>query len=174
MSASYDTYGMTPQEFANFLTEQQQNGYTALSQRDRQFALEFVQTGSYVEAAKAVGVTPPTGARLLKDPLVSSFIHHLNQRKEHYSLIDASFIETQYLVLFAKLSGEVPVPVVDKDGISRDVRKFDGAAAVSALRDMAKISGNYREDGTLKIGLLTQDLTDEQKKLLGKAVDELF
>lgn len=173
MSGSYDTYGMAPQEFANFLTEQRQNGYSALSQRDRQFALEFIQTGSYVAAAKAVGVSSQTGARLLKDPLVSSFVNHLNQRKEHYSLIDASFIETQYLVLFAKLSGEEPVDFIDKDGCQQTGRKFDGPAAVSALRDMAKISGNYREDGTLQVSLIAADLTDDQKKLLGAAIDDL-
>lgn len=173
MSDDYSMYGMNPDECATYLTEQRQNGFTALSQRDRRFALDFIQSGSYVEASKAAGVSTAVGRRLMRNPLVSAFISYLNQRQEHYSLIDAGFIETQYLSLFAKLIGEDDIPMVDKEGGQFQGKKFDGPAAVSALRDMAKISGHYKEESNLTVEMSAK-LTDDQRALLDKLTESKF
>lgn len=161
---------MKSAELSAFLAEQRENGFLALAQDKRLFALTFVETGSYVQASAAAGIQKETGKRWMTDPLVSCFINYLNQQKEHYSLIDASFVESQYLALFAKLIGEDEVDIVDKDGCAVQRRKFHASEAVAALRDMAKISGHYKEDNSLNIKI-TSDLTEEQRKLLDQALD---
>lgn len=173
MADNSNPYGMASGELSKFLAEQRENGFLDLDQNKRLFALEFVQTGSYVESAAKAGVASDTGRRWLKDPLVSCFINYLNQQKEHYSLIDASFVESQYLGLFAKLVGEEEVDIVDKDGLAIRRKKFHASEAVAALRDMAKISGHYKEDVSLNMKL-TADLSEDQKQILDKLLDGKF
>jgi hypothetical protein len=173
MADASNIYGMTAAEQSSFLAEQRENGFQALSQGQRAFALDFIQSGSIPQASQAAGVKPETGRRWVRDPLVSGFIHYLNQQKEHYSLIDASFVETQYLNLLGKLLGEEQVSMVDKDGMQIERKKFEGAAAVACLRDLAKISGHYKEDGnTINVQVTT--LTDEQKRFLDEKLNSAY
>lgn len=173
MTDASNIYGMTADEQRLFLAEQRENGFLALDQSKRAFALEFIQSGSIAESAAVAGVTPTTGRRWAKDPLVSAFINYLNQQKEHYSLIDSSFIETQYLGLLGKLLGEEPVAMVSKDGAAFEARRFDGAAAVSCLRDLAKITGLYREEGTT-VNVQVTNLTEEQRRMLNEKLDASY
>lgn len=173
MSNEIDIYAMPASELNSFLAEQRENGFVSLSQKKRLFALEFIQSGSYLEAATAAEIEAPQAKRWLKDPLVSAFINYLNQQKEHYSLIDASFVEVQYLTLFTKLIGEEEVPLVDKDGIAYSAKKFHSSDAVACLRDLAKVSGHFKEDPAVRVqveGLLTE----EQRAILNQKLDEHF
>lgn len=164
---------MTADELKLFLSEERESGFQRLDQKKRAFALDFIQTGSAPKSADAAGIAPDTGRRWLKDPHVAAFIHYLNQQQEHYSLINASFIETQYLSLLGKVLGEEPVAMVDKDGVAFSARKFDGSAAVSCLRDLAKISGHYKEDGnTINVQVTT--LTEAQKKFLDEKLNSEY
>ena len=169
MSNASNNYGMTQDELRSFLADQRENGFLALGQDKRLFALNFVETGSYAMASEAAMVVKDTGRRWLRDPLVSAFIAYLNQQKEHYSLIDASFVESQYLVLLAKLLGEEEVPMVNKDGAQFSAKKFHSSEAVAALRDMAKISGHYKEDSTVNVHVT--NLTDDQRRILNEKLD---
>lgn len=170
MANDLSSYGMTADEQRLYLEEQRQNGFLDLPQDKRAFALEFVQSGSYVEASNAVGIQTGTGRRWLRDPLVASFIQYLNQQKEHYSLIDAGFIETQYLVLLGKLLGEEAVPMADKEGVVFQAKKFHASEAVSCLRDLAKISGHYKEEGST-VNVQVTNLTEEQRRILNEKLD---
>jgi|GEM_PF-4804341 len=169
MSSASNSYGMTPGELNSFLAEQRENGFLALPQPKRLFGLNFTETGSYAKASEAASISNDTGRRWLRDPLVSAFISYLNQQKEHYSLIDASFVESQYLVLLAKLLGEEEVPMVNKDGATFLGRKFHSSEAVAALRDMAKISGHYKDDSTITVQVT--NLTDDQRRILNEKLD---
>lgn len=173
MASALNSYGMTADEQRLYLDEQRQNGFLDLPQDKRAFALEFIQSGSYVEASNAIGIQTATGRRWLRDPLISAFIQYLNQQKEHYSLIDAGFIETQYLILLSKLLGEEAVPMVDKDGTAFLAKKFHSSEAVGCLRDLAKVSGNYKEEGAT-INVQVTSLTDEQRQILNAKLDETY
>lgn len=172
MANASNSYGMSTDELRSFLAEQRENGFADLDVKKRAFGLEFVQTGSYIEASNAAGIDSRTGSRYLRDPLVAAFIQYLNQQKEHYSLIDASFVESQYLTLLAKLLGEEEVPFVNKDGTVVKVKKFHSSEAVAALRDMAKISGHYKDDTNINIQVTS--LTDEQRRLLNEKLDSAY
>ena len=173
MASAFNIYGMTADEQRSFLAEERENGFRNLEQSKRAFALEFVATGSLTEAAAAGGIQPAAARRWVRDPHIAAFIHYLNQQQEHYSLINAGFIETQYLSLLSKLLGEEEVALVDKDGAQYRAKKFDGAGAVSCLRDLAKISGHYKEDGN-NITVQVTTLTDAQKKFLDEKLNNEY
>ena len=173
MASASNIYGMTADEQRSFLAEERESGFIRLEQPKRMFALEFVATGSIAEACKAGGIKSDAGRRWLRDPHIAAFIHYLNQQQEHYSLINASFIETQYLSLLGKLLGEEEVALVDKDGAQFRAKKFDGSGAVAALRDLAKISGHYKEDGTT-VNVQVTTLTDAQKKFLDEKLNREY
>lgn len=173
MASDSTIYGMTAEELRLFLSEERENGFQRLEQKKRAFALDFIQSGSAPRSAGAVGISTETGRRWLKDPHVAAFIHYLNQQQEHYSLINASFIETQYLGLLGKLLGEEPVAMVDKDGAAFTAKKFDGSSAVSCLRDLAKISGHYKEEGST-INVQVTTLTEAQQKFLDEKLNSEY
>lgn len=164
---------MRPDDLKSFLADERANGFLSLSQEQRLFAIEFTKCASHLEAADLAGIPRDKALRTLRDPLVACFINYLNQQKEHYSLIDASFIEVQYLGLFSKLMGEDDVRIMDKEGSVKTARVFHSSEAVGCLRDMAKISGHYKDDPSVVVNVATQ-LTEEQQALLDKALDERY
>lgn len=145
MSNLPQVFETKPEELKAWLEENRQNGFLDLSSQHKQFAFEYLKCYSHLQAADAVGIARNIALRTLKDPLVQAFIVYLNERKEHYTLIDASFIEVQYLSLYGKLIGEEDVPMVDKNGDCFVGRKFHAAEAVGALRDMAKSTKFFKE-----------------------------
>lgn len=170
MSSDVKPSNMMPGELKQFLVDERANGFLSLTQEQRIFGLSFTQGFSYLEAADKAGISRNAAARTLRDPLVACFINYLNQQKEHYSLIDASFIEVTYLNLLAKLMGEEEVPMVDKEGTPISRKVFHSSEAVALLRDMAKVSGHYKDDPSIILNVAT-NLTEEQKAILDKALD---
>jgi len=164
---------LTPSDLKQFLVDNRENGFLSLTQAQRVFGLEFTKGATYLEAAETAGIHKSQAARTLRDPLVACFINYLNQQKEHYSLIDASFIEVTYLTLLSKLMGEEEVPMIDREGTAMLRKVFHSSEAVALLRDMAKISGHYKDDPSIILNVQTQ-LTEEQRMILDKALDERF
>lgn len=173
MSTDIKPSDMRPDDLKSFLADERANGFLSLSQQQRQFAIEFTKCASHLEAADLAGIPREKALRTLRDPLVACFVNYLNQQKEHYSLIDASFIEVQYLGLLGKLMGEEEVACVDKEGTPMTRKIFEGSAAVALLRDLAKISGHYKDDPSVVVNV-TPALTEEQQALLDKALDERY
>lgn len=170
MSNVVRTSDISPADLKSFLADERANGFLHLSQESRLFALEFIQSGNHLDAAEAAGLPRSKGVSILRDAQVANFINYLNQQKEHYSLIDASFIEVQYLSLYSKLLGNEDVAVMDKEGDVHQRRIFHSSEAVSCLRDMAKISGHYKDDPTTVLNIHAQ-LTPEQQATLNEALD---
>lgn len=173
MSSEIKPSEMNPADLKQFLVDERENGFLSLAQDKRIFALEFVKGATYLEAADAAGIHRNVAARVLRDPLTACFINYLNQQKEHYSLIDASFIEVTYLQLLSKLMGEEKVPMLDKEGSAMERKVFHSSEAVACLRDMAKISGHYKDDPSIIVAVQTK-LTEEQQAILDKALDERY
>ena len=173
MSTDIKPSDMRPADLKSFLAEERENGFLSLTQAQRNFAIEFTKCASHLEAADHAEIPRDKALRTLRDPLVACFINYLNQQKEHYSLIDASFIEVQYLGLLSKLMGEEEVPMLDKEGTPMKRKVFHSSEAVALLRDMAKISGHYKDDPSVVVNVAAQ-LTEEQQALLNKALDERY
>lgn len=173
MASDSNASEMRPNDLRSFLAAERENGFQSLTQAQRNFAIEFTKCASHIEAAKNSDIPVSQALRTLRDPVVSCFINYLNQQKEHYSLIDASFIEVQYLGLLSKLLGEEDVRVMDREGDVREVRVFHSSESVALLRDLAKISGHYKDDPTTVINVASQ-LTEEQQAILDTALDAKY
>lgn len=168
---------LNPNDYVTFLDQNRANGFADLPAKHRLFALEYIKVYDHRSAAVVAGFDADKGIRLLREPLVAEFIADLRQKKEHVSLIDAAFIEVQYLNVLGKLLGEEDIAMVDSDGISRTGRRFHASETVSALRDMAKIAGLHKADGAsvnVNVNLGAVNLTAEQKALLDKALDSSY
>lgn len=174
ISANYDG---NPEGLKSWLEQNRLNGFSDLSQAERLFALEYVKTCDRFEAARVSGIAPTRTLRILRDPLVQEFIKHLNDQKQHYSLIDAAFIEVQYLSLYGKLMGEEAVAIVDKENCVHMRHKFHASESVAALRDMAKMSGVYKEEQpgvNVNVNLGNVKLNPEQQAAFNKVLDDSF
>lgn len=164
----------------DLLASNRLNGFADLPAKHRLFALEYFKEPNHYKAAEAADIGRASAIRTLRDPLVQEFLKYLREKQEHYTLIDKSFIEVQYLTLYGKLLGEDEVPMVDKDGCAFKAKKFHASEAVSALRDMAKSVEFFKDEGAkvnVSVGVnnfATVDLTDEQKAILDAALNEQY
>lgn len=178
MSEISNLYSGNPDALKSWLEANRQNGFMDLPQQHRAFVLEYIKTHDRFDACDVAGISRNQSLKVLRDPLVQEFIKYLNEQKQHYSLIDASFIEVQYLSLYGKLLGEEEVAMVDKDGNTLVRKKFHASESVAALRDMAKMSGVYKEDPVspvnVNVNLADVKLTNNQQAALDKALDDEF
>lgn len=118
-----------------------------LSPEQRAFAHEYMQNGfNYREAALDTGHKPVHGYRMLRHPLVASYIQHLQDEAYDQSLLTKAFVEAQYLEIIPKLKGDVEVPAVTGMGEEVLVKKFHSAELVSVLRDLSKTTGMQTEE----------------------------
>lgn len=178
MNTLSDLYSGNAEGLKSWLEANRLNGFADLPQADRLFALEYVKSGDRFAAAKKAGIAVNQSLRRLREPLVIEFIKYLNEQKQHYSLIDASFIEVQYLTLYGRLMGEEEVAVLDKEGFVTMRHKFHASESVAALRDMAKMAGVVKGDGPeVNVNFGQQapaQLTPLQRSILDRALDDEF
>ena len=118
-----------------------------LSPEQRAFAYEYLQNGyNHREAAKVAGYKPDNGYRMLRHPLIASFILKLQEEAYDQSLLTKQFVEAQYLEILPKLKGQEDVPMITGQGEEILAKKFHSAETVAVLRDLSKISGMQVEE----------------------------
>ena len=117
-------------------------------------------------AAKAVGMRPIDARGILSGtPDFKKYILGLVEEDSKSNLITSQYIHNNYLRIMPMLMGDQAVPL-NVDGMSVLARQFNGPAALTALRDMAK-STNFvvaQEDASSKEVSVTvniQNLTGE-------------
>lgn len=177
MSQLSDLYSGNPEGLKDWLEQNRLNGFADLPQKERVFAVEYFKTSDRFSASKVSGIAANYSLRTLRDPLVQEFLQYLNEQRQHYSLIDASFIEVQYLTLYGKLTGEEEVATLDKEGFVQMRHKFHASESVAALRDMAKMSGVYKEEQpatNVNINLGAVKLTPQQQEMLNRTLDDSY
>ena len=170
---------MKPGDLLKFLEDNRKNGFLDLPQQHRAFALEYVQSYDLFASADLVGIPRTAARRTLNNPLVRCFIEYLNAEAQYYSLLNKTFIEAQYLSLYAKLIGAEEVEVFDVEtGKTISVRNFRAAPAVACLRDMAKMAGMFPKEGLISVnvgvGIMGSPLTERQQKLLDSILDDEY
>lgn len=118
-----------------------------LDPQRKAFALNYVIIYDHRHSAKLAGFSPDSGLRLLREPLLSAYIANLQEEDYITNLITEDFIRVQFLNLIPMLSGQVEVPIVNKDGYSSNVKKFFPGELVSVLKELAK-STKFYENGS--------------------------
>lgn len=108
-----------------------------LETQDIAFALEYMIDYDYTRAAKHVGLTKAQGRALSNDPKVKRYILACLGENAQASLITEQYIQANYLRIMPMLLGDEEVPMVVQ-GVPVEAKQFEPAAALAALRDMAK------------------------------------
>ncbi len=116
-----------------------------LTPEKRAFALVYVVSYNHRDAASSAGLSPDSGIRLIRDPLVSAYIREIQDKDLVSNLITEDFVRTHMVNLLPKLLGQEEVPLVDKDGSQISVKKFHPTDAVNLLKELAKSTKFYEE-----------------------------
>lgn len=112
-----------------------EEGFTCLTPIERQFALEFVVSGSTLKALAAQFEMPLSNAtKIYNDPVVRAFMADLQAEVLQHKLINEAWVEGQIMKIWPQLIGEEPVPLVDKSGAAFQARKFHSTEVTSLLK----------------------------------------
>ena len=128
-----------------------ETNWADLPDQKKAFAYEYVVNGyKHGNAAETVGLARSGGLRVLRDPLVSAFIQHLQEKHFTTSIITKQFVEDQYLQILPFLKGEEEIPIVNGQGIEGMAKKFHASELTGVLRDLSKVTGYQKEDESNK------------------------
>lgn len=133
-------------EFKELVEQNRLNGWSDLSEAEQAFALSYIDTYTISTTASQLGFSASKCAAMLRNPLVLEFINDLQKHLSGRSVITKDFVNIQWLKLMPKLLGEESVPMVDKDGISYEAKKFHSSEAVSLLKELSKSTNFYTTD----------------------------
>lgn len=129
------------------LAENVKNGFMSLEPKRKLFAYEYLLDYNHMRAAEEVGFSKHRGIGLLREPLLGEFIEFLKKEQSMRLNIDSDMIKTMWLETILILSGKTEAPRLMKDGGIINVKAFEAAPLVSALREMGK-STKFYEDGS--------------------------
>lgn len=118
-----------------------------ISPQRKAFALNYVIIYDHRQSARLAGFSPDRGFRLLREPLLSAYIAHLQEEDYVTNTITEDFVRTQFHSLIPMLMGHVEVPIVDSHGVPHNVKKFFPGELIAVLKEIAK-STKFYENGS--------------------------
>ncbi len=170
MADSYDI--IIPEEDTKSLIERnKKTNWEDLTDQRKAFAYEYIANGyNHRNAAHKVGIAKNSAVRLLREPLVSAFISHLQEEHFTSAIITKQFVEHQYLELIPYLKGEQAIPMVTGQGVELDACKFHASELTAVLRDLSKVTGYVKEEennkGQVQIFMDFGAVMDNPEKIL--------
>lgn len=126
---------------------QKQLDWADLDPALRAFAHAYMISYNHREAAEAAGYSASKGISLVRDPLVSAYVQHLQNQNLVSNVITEDFVRSQYLNLIPKLAGEEDINIVTAIGQELSVKKFHSSELVAVLRELGK-STKFYENGS--------------------------
>jgi hypothetical protein len=110
-------------------------GYINLTPIQRQFALEFVLSGTTLrKIARLMDVPQPFVQKMYNNPVVRAYIADLQKEVAAHKLVNDQWVENQIMKVLPMLMGEVPVDIVTSKGSHVRKRKFHAAEIASLLK----------------------------------------
>lgn len=136
-----------PRSIAGKVAKARDEGYVSLTPFQRQFALEFVLSGSSLKKIARV-MDLPRGAitRFYNDPVVRAYIADLQKEVAAQRLINDQWVENQLLAQMPKLLGEEAVDIVTSKGTHVKRKKYHAAELVSLFKHFG--GGNESKQAT--------------------------
>ena len=138
-----------------------EGGFVVLTPMERQFGMEFVVTGSTLDALAKQFKLPMTDIRrMYNDPVVRAFISDLQAEVLQHKLVNEQWVEGQILKIWPQLLGEEPVPLVDKSGNAFSAKKLHSTEVTSILKhfggndDQKKLNGVHVQINFGAMGVL--------------------
>ena len=124
-----------PKGIAARVTQARNEGYVNLTPFQRQFAMEFVLSGtSLKKIARLMDIPQPFVQRMYNDPGVRAYISDMQKEVAAHRLINDQWIENQIMRNMPKLLGEEPVDIVTSKGSHVKQKKYHGAELVSLFK----------------------------------------
>ena len=124
-----------PKSIAGRITRARNEGYVCLTPYQRQFALEFVLSGTSLKKIAALMDLPrPLVQRMYNDPIVRAYISDLQKEVAAHRLINDQWVENQILRNMPKLLGEEPIDIVTSKGCHIKQKKYHGAELVALFK----------------------------------------
>jgi len=113
-----------------------------LTPQERLFCHEYLVEFNHRAAATKVGLSPNSGIRFLRKPLITQYIKLLTEELAHESIITRDMVQYELIHEYLpRAKGEIPVHGVDRDGIQFEAKITNMAAYGKAIDMMAKHSG---------------------------------
>lgn len=117
------------------VTRARQEGYVNLTPFQRQFAMEFVLSGtSLKKIARIMDLPLFTIRSMYNDPVVRAYIADFQKEIAAHRLINDQWVETQIMKNWPKLMGEEPVDIVTSKGTHTRQKKYHGPEIASILK----------------------------------------
>lgn len=138
-----------PKSIAGRITRARNEGFVNLTPYQRQFALEFVLSGtSLKKIARLMDLPQPMVQRMYNDPVVRAYISDLQKEVAAHRLINDQWVENQILKNMPKLEGEVAIDIVTSKGSHVKQKKYHGAELVSLFKHFGGTQENKGAAGS--------------------------
>lgn len=138
-----------PKSIAGRVTRARNEGFVNLTPYQRQFAMEFVLSGTSLrKIARLMDIPQPFVQRMYNDPIVRAYISDLQKEIAAHRLINDQWVENQIMKNLPKLEGEVPIDIVTSKGCHIKRKKYHGAELVALIKHF----GNTNQGGAAGTG----------------------
>lgn len=124
-----------PKGISARVTQAREEGYINLTPFQRQFALEFVLSGTSLrKIARLMDLPVPMVQRMYNDPIVRAYIADMQKEVAAQRIINDQWIENQLMKNMPKLLGEEPVDIVTSKGTHVKQKKYHAPEIASLLK----------------------------------------
>lgn len=134
---------VTKEEWNKQVQHNKDNDWPDLDLQHRAFALHYVTHYDHRLAAQEAGLKKENGLKILRLPLVSAFVAHMQETTFRANIITEDFVRAQWLNLLPKLMGEEAVAQVTGTGEEFTAPRFYPGEATNLLKEMAKTTKIY-------------------------------
>ena len=129
------------------------NDWADVTSEQKLIAYEWVGSMHDVQAtSQTMNMSTRKIQSKLRHPWIRAFISHLESQLKFTSILSRAWLEQEWLEQYRRLTGEIPVPFVNRDGDEFGVRKFHPAEVVSALKEIGKLVDAYPASGGASVG----------------------
>jgi len=123
------------------------NGFEDLTAQRKAFCITYVTNGyNHREAAEDSGFSPNTGVSLKREPLIASYISHLQNKYLAESIVTKQSLDVQLDQLEDIAMGRVSAPIVTGSGEEIMAYKFYADLAMKIYTERSKLHGIVKDD----------------------------
>lgn len=143
-----------PKGIAARVMTAREEGYVCLTPIQRQFALEFVLSGTTLKRiAQVMDIPRPIIQRMYNDPIVRAYISDFQKEVAAHRLVNDQWVENQIMRNMPKLLGEEPVDIVTSKGTHIRHKKYHGAEIVSLIKHFSGTQEQKNTGGGVNVSI---------------------
>ncbi|MFC3151512.1 hypothetical protein ACFOEK_10785 [Litoribrevibacter euphylliae] len=135
--------GLTAEEY---MAEQAASNFPMLDPLAQEIAIEWSHNPVKSQVAKKFGITTTTLSRILGLSSVAAAVRHYRSEITEDVILDKKAIRAERMDLYAMAKGEKESHVVDRNGISDEVKETNLPVARQLLNDIEKAEQHLIDD----------------------------